>query len=170
MMDFLAALENLRFSIWVRESGSLWAFPMILFTHTLGMSIVAGGSSVIDLALLGIWPKVALKPLERMYPLLWTGFWINAVTGSMLLVADATTKMTNWDFGVKMIFIAIGTYVLYHMRKAVFSDPRLDQGPVPASSKRLAWISLICWFGAITAGRLLAYLGPVSGLSGVTNK
>jgi len=170
MMDFLTSIENLQFSIWVRESGSLWAFPMILFMHTLGMSIVAGGSSAIDLALLGIWPNIAVKPLERMYPLLWTGFWINAVTGSMLLVADATTKMTNWDFGVKMVFIAIGTYVLYIMRKAVFADPQLDKGPVSAQAKKLAWISLICWFGGITAGRLLAYLGPVSGLVGVTNK
>ena len=46
MMDFLASLENMQFSIWVRESGSLWAFPMILFMHTLGMSIVAGHAGV----------------------------------------------------------------------------------------------------------------------------
>ena len=28
------------------------------------------------------------------------------------------------------------------------------------------WAALACWFGAITAGRLLAYVGPVSGLAG----
>jgi hypothetical protein len=28
----------------------------------------------------------------------------------------------------------------------------------------LAWASLICWFGAICAGRLIAYVGPVAGL------
>jgi len=27
-------------------------------------------------------------------------------------------------------------------------------------------VSIICWLGAITAGRLLGYLGPVAGLAG----
>ena len=48
--------------------------------------------------------------------------------------------------------------VLYVMRKKVFSDPELDKMPVSGTAKRLAWASLICWFGAICAGRLLAYL------------
>jgi hypothetical protein len=30
----------------------------------------------------------------------------------------------------------------------------------------LAWASLICWFAAITAGRLLAYVGPNKGAPG----
>ena len=56
------------------------------------------------------------------------------------------------------------------MRKKVFRDPNLDNGPVPDSIKHLAWLSLICWIGAITAGRLLAYLGPVSGVPGLSNQ
>jgi hypothetical protein len=170
MMNFLTALEELRFSMWVRESGSIWAFPTFLFLHTLGMSIVAGGSAVIDLVLLGFWPKAPVQPLERLFPLIWCGFWINAVTGTVLLIADATTKLTNWDFGVKMVFVFAGVAVLYVMRKKVFGNPELDKTPLPADAKRLAWASLICWFGAITAGRLLAYVGPVSGAPGLTNK
>jgi len=165
-MNFLATLENMPFSIWVRESGSLWAFPTILFMHTLGMSIVAGGSTFIDLVLLGFWPKTPIKPLERIYPLLWLGFWINAVTGTILLIADATTKMTNPDFYVKMAFIFVGIWVLYIMRGKVFRDPKLDQEPISSGAKGLAWASLACWFGAIICGRLLAYVGPVSGLAG----
>jgi hypothetical protein len=106
----------------------------------------------------------------RLYPLMWFGFGINAVTGTALLIADAATKLTNWDFYVKMMFVVVGMGVLYAMRRQVFGDPQLDLAPVKASAKRLAWLSLVCWFGAITAGRLLAYVGPVSGLSGVTNK
>jgi len=169
-MDFLKSLEELQFSIWVRESGSIWAFPTVLFLHTLGMSIVAGGNAAIDLVLLGFWPKAPVKPLERLFPLIWWGFWLNAVTGSILLIADATTKLTNWDFYVKMTFVFAGVAVLYRMRKKIFSDPELDKGPISSSARGMAWASLICWFGAITAGRLLAYLGPVSGVPGVSNK
>lgn len=169
-MNFLNALEQMPFSVWVRESGSIWAFPTFLVLHTIGMSIVAGLSAMIDLVLLGFWPKVPVKPLVRLYPLMWFGFGINAVTGTVLLIADAATKLTNWDFYVKMMFVLVGMGVLYTMRKQVFGDPQLDEAPVKGSAKRLAWLSLVCWFGAITAGRLLAYVGPASGLSSVTNK
>jgi hypothetical protein len=54
------------------------------------------------------------------------------------------------------------------MRKKVFGDPNLDNGPMPGSAKGLAWASLFCWVAAVTAGRLLAYVGPVSGLPGAT--
>ena len=164
MMDFLSSLEQMPFSVWVRESGSIWAFPMFLFLHTLGMSIVAGGAGITSLALLGFWPKTSLKPMEKMIPMMWAAFWLNAITGTVLLIADATTKLTNPDFGVKMICVFAGTYFFYKMRGDVFADPRLDKGPVPAKAKTLAWASLACWFGAIVAGRLLAYVGPVSGL------
>ena len=62
MIEFLGKLENLQFSIWVRESGSVWAFPTILLLHTLGMSIVAGLSGIMDIVLLGFWPSVPVNP------------------------------------------------------------------------------------------------------------
>ena len=107
-MHFLNSLEQMPFSIWVRESSSIWAFPTFLVVHTIGMSIVAGLSAMISLAVLGFWPHIPLRPLERLYPLIWIGFWINAATGTVLLIADATTKLTNWDFGVKMAFVFAG--------------------------------------------------------------
>jgi hypothetical protein len=170
MLDFFAWLEQTRISLWVRESGTIWSFPTILLLHTLGMSIVAGGNAILDLVLLGFWPgKTPIKPLEKYFPLIWAGFWLNAVTGTLLLMADATTKLTNPDFGVKMAFIFAGVAVLYVMQKKVFADPALDEAPVSATAKKLAWASMICWFGAICAGRLLAYVGPVSGPPGLTN-
>jgi hypothetical protein len=169
MLDFLNKIEQTQFSIWIRESNSIWAFPMLLFVHTLGMSIVAGLNAMIDLVLLGLWPKTAIKPLERLYPLMWTGFWVNAITGTILLYGDAVSKLTNPDFYVKMGFVFAGMGVLYVMHKKVFADPQLDTAPVSGTAKRLAWASLICWFGAICAGRLLAYLGPVAGLPGLKN-
>ena len=167
MMHFLAALEHSRFSQWVLASGSIFAYPSILFMHTIGMAMVAGISAVIDLRLLGLSPRLPIKPLERLYPLMWLGFAINLLTGSVLMIADATTKLTNPDFYVKMIFVFSGVAILYAMRSRVFADPELDRAPVPVRAKSLAWISLVCWVGAVTCGRLLAYVGPVSGLTGL---
>jgi hypothetical protein len=156
--DFLVFLENMEFSQWVKDAPTIWAFPTILIVHTLGMSIVAGVSAMLSLVVLGFWPAVPMKPFARAFPLLWFGFGINAVTGTMMLVADATTKLTTLDFYLKMAFVFAGLYVLIRMRRQVFENPQLDRAPVSGNAKMLAWASLACWFGAIVSGRLLAYV------------
>jgi len=170
MMDFLSNLEQSSFSQWVLSANTIWAYPMILFLHTVGMALVAGLSSVIDLRLLGFAPKTAIRPLGRLYPFIWIGFAINLLTGTALLIADATTKLTNADFYVKMVFVFGGVAILAAMRRKVFGDPKLDESPVSPLAKRLGFLSLVCWVGAITCGRLLAYLGTVSGLPGLRNR
>jgi len=169
MMEFLGRLEQLPFFMWVLQSGSIWAYPTILTVHTIGMGILAGVTAIINMRLLGVGSTVPIKPLERLYPLMWFGFWVNLVTGSVLLIADATTKLINPDFYVKMVFVILGVVTLKVMRTRVFGDPDLDKAPVSGSAKGLALASLVCWLGAITAGRLLAYLGPVSGVPGLQN-
>jgi hypothetical protein len=143
---------------------------MFLFLHTLSMSIVAGLSATLDLVFLGFWPKLPTSPLERLYGPIWLGFWISTVTGTVLAVADATTRLTNPVFYVKMAFVFGGVWLLVLMRKRLFQDPELDHKVLPSSAKVLAWASLVCWLGAITAGRLLAYLGPVAGLGNINNQ
>ena len=158
MHSFLESLENLTFSQWVKDAPTIWAFPTILVLHTIGMAIVAGGSAMISLAVLGFWPAAPIKPFERMFPFMWAAFWLNAVTGTMMLVADATTKLTTLDFYIKMAFVFLGIYFLSRTRRQIFDDPQLDQVPLNGNAKMLAWASLACWFGAITSGRLLAYV------------
>jgi hypothetical protein len=157
-MKFLVFLEDLSFSHWVKEAQTVWAFPMILFVHTFGMAIVAGGAAMLSLVLLGFRPAGPIKPFGRVFPLLWVAFGINAVSGTMMLVADATTKLTTPDFYLKMVCVFAGLFVLIRMRREIFEDPQLDRVPLSGNAKVLAWASLGCWFGAIIAGRLLAYV------------
>lgn len=165
MMDFLKAIENAGFSRWVVESSSVFAFPSILLLHTIGMGIVVGICAGIDLRILGYAPAVPLAPLERFIPLFWIGFWVNAITGVIMLAADATTKAINPDFYVKMAFVFLAVINLQIIRKRVFRDPLIDKAPFSMNAKMLAILNLVFWLGAITAGRLLAYVGPVSGLN-----
>jgi hypothetical protein len=167
MMDFLNSLEQLQFSKWLLASNSIFAYPAFLFMHTVGMAMVAGVSAAIDLRLVGIAPTMPIRPLERLYPIMWWGFAINLVTGSALVIADASTKLTNVDFYIKMTFVFGGIALLVVMRKRIFRYPALDKAPLPAAAKALAWVSLGCWVGAVTCGRLLAYVGPLSGVHGL---
>jgi hypothetical protein len=165
MLHFFNSLEQMQFSQWVHDAPTIWAFPMILFVHTLGMSIVAGGSAMLSLMVLGFWPAVPMKPFARAFPVLYIGFGVNAVTGTMMLVADATAKLTTPDFYIKMLLVFAGLYVLIRMRRQVFEDPQLDRIALSGNAKMLAWVSLACWFGAIISGRLLAYIKPLAHLA-----
>jgi len=153
----LDTIENLGISTWVRESPSKLAYPTVLWLHVMGMGVVAGLGAMISLRLLGVSPKTPVRPLERLYPLIWFGFWVNAVTGTALLMASASKRMVDPVFYTKMIFIFAGVAVLQLTRKKVFRNLGPD-GALPENAKAFAWAGLICWLGAITAGRLLAYL------------
>jgi hypothetical protein len=162
VMNFLHMIEESGFSTWVRESPSIWAFPVILLIHTLGMGFIVGVSAGIDLRILGMAPSLRLAPMEKYLPILWFGFWTNAITGTMLLMADASMKLTNPDFYVKMAFIALSLVNLSMIRKQVFRDPLIETGKFSSKARFLAWSSLFCWLVVITSGRLLAYVGSPS--------
>jgi len=160
-VELLRALETSGFSVWVRESGSLWSFPGILLLHTYGMGIMVGLILAVDLSILGFVPALPLAPLEKFFPLFWAAFWINAITGTILLAADATAKLTNPDFGVKMAFIVLAVINQRMIQKRLFggSPAVAPAANARSNAKLLAWMSIVCWVGAITAGRLLAYVG-----------
>ncbi len=160
MMDFLAGIEQSGFSVWVRESNSLLAYPLILFLHTIGMGVVAGISGFIALRILGCGREVSLTDVRKMYPYMWAGFYLNAVTGVILFLIDATTKIIDPDFYIKLLFIAAAVVLMYQIDVKVFRDPLLEKRPIQMNGKILAFASIVCWMGAITAGRLLAYVGP----------
>jgi hypothetical protein len=155
--EFLDTIENLGISTWVRESPSKLAYPTVLWLHVMGMGVVAGISAMISLRLLGVSPKTPVQPLERLYPLIWWGFWVNAITGTALLLASASKRLVDPTFYIKMIFIFAGVAVLQLTRNKVFRTLGPDGG-LPESATTLAWAGLICWLGAVTAGRLLAYI------------
>ena len=169
MMPLLASLENSGFGTWVRESSSLWAYPTILFMHTVGLGFLVGLNVAIDLRILGVAEKLPLAPFEKFYRVMWGAFWINALSGTALLVADATTKLTNRVFYIKMVCIFFAVMSMVLIRRRAFGAVA-DRAAVAAPARALAAMSLVLWAGAITAGRLMAYFGPVSGAPGLQNR
>jgi hypothetical protein len=157
-------LEQTRVSVFIRESPSPYAFPFVLLLHTIGMGIVVALSAAVGLRVLGFAPAIKLAPMRKFFPILWLGFWVNAITGSLLVMQDATSKLTNYDFYVKLVFIVLAVINLQLLKKRVFGDPTFDDQRIPSNTKILAVMTMIFWIGAITAGRLLAYIGPVAGL------
>ena len=158
-MEFLRAIENSGLASWVRESPTIWAYPTIIFLHGVGMGFLVGMNTVIALRLLGFAPSLPVAPMGKFFSFMYLGFWINAASGLLLLIADATTFLTNPLFYLKMSLIALALVNIQFLKKTVYADPLPDMVPVPMTGKVLAGVSLFLWVGAITAGRLTAYIG-----------
>jgi hypothetical protein len=156
MMDALAALEATSFATWLRESGSLWAYPTVLTLHTVGLAVLVGPSWALDLRLLGFAPAVPLRGLEKAFPVMWAGFWVNGISGLMLFAADATTKGATLLFATKLALIAIAVVNIFAIRRVVYR-----RGVEPATgptAKALAVCSIVLWIAAIGTGRWMAYV------------
>ena len=159
MMQLLASIEGSGFSTWLRESGSIWAYPTVLTLHTVGLGILVGGHWVVSLRVLGQGRTIPLSAYAPLFAWMWGGFWLNLVTGVMLLAADATTKSTQWIFFVKMALVILAVLLVTVMRRSLYGRGRdVDADGVPPGGRALAWSALAVWVAAITAGRLMAYL------------
>jgi hypothetical protein len=156
MDPLFAWIEATGLSIWLRESPSLWVFPFVLILHTVGLAFFVGSNVAWDLRLLGFVVGIPLRPLQRYFLVMWVGFWVNAVSGVLLLIAYPTKALTNPLFYVKLTLIGIGIGVALRMRREV---RRADDGEtaVPSQVRTLAAASLACWIAVIFAGRFLAY-------------
>lgn len=156
MMEIFAALENSGLSAWLRESGSIWAYPTILTLHTVGLALLVGGNIALDLRVLGVAPHVDVDALARLFPVMWWGFAINTVSGLLLFAADATSKGVLKIFFLKLACVAGGVVVMVAMRRSLV---RSGAGTAVGDGvRRLAVLSLVLWATAITAGRFMAYV------------
>ena len=160
MTDFLVTIENLPLSAWLRESNSIWAYPTMLTLHTIGLALLVGASAALDLRVLGWGQALALADLRPLFRWMWVGFWVNALSGVVLLMADASTKAAAPMFLMKLGLVAIGVAVMAAQKRETFA-------PAAASTRgarSLALVSLTVWFTAISAGRLMAYPGLFFGI------
>jgi hypothetical protein len=157
VLQLLEAIENSAYPTFVRESPSLWAYTLVLSLHAMGLAVVVGLSSAVALRLLGFARNIPLAPLGRLFPFMYVGFWINALSGLALLAASATGMLTNPLFYAKLVFVAGGVLVLRVLRHTVFTEALASGGQAPPPARKLAIASLACWGLAIVAGRLTAY-------------
>jgi hypothetical protein len=155
MGSLLGQLEQSGVATWIREGGVLYGYPLILFLHTLGLSTLVGLSSAISLRLLGFARGIPLASLARLFTLMWAGLGLTLVTGLLLFIADATRHASNPAFVTKLFFVVIAVTALALTWTRVFRGQQ--------RGRALAVLSLACWCGALSAGRMMAYIAEFVG-------
>ena len=160
-------IEATSLSTWLRESPSLWAFPFVLILHTVGLAFFVGVNVAWDVRVLGFSVGIPLDALRRYFLVMWAGFWINAVSGVLLLIAYPTKALTNPLFYAKLLLIGFGIVLTRRIGRQIQGpgsgtrDPGLEsttqETNVPPFARVLAAASLAYWIAVVFAGRLLAY-------------
>ena len=158
-MGVLVWLESLPLAVWVHESPSVWAQPTVLTLHTMGMAVLVGASWVLDLRLLGISRNIPLSAFRWVFRAVAVGLIVNVVTGVLLFAQRATTWGTALPFLIKIGLVIASVATLVPIRSRVFASDT-NQAEVSGSARLLAIASILAWSGAVTSGRLLAYLVP----------
>ena len=146
----LVWIENTSLALWV--STSLWAYPFLLSIHITGLAIIVGIFAIRDFHLVGVVSGLSVSNFLELKRLAYCGFMINSLSGIMLFSSQASYLATNLPFLLKIFFIGSGMILASQIHKTI------EEKKGHAGLKKLAILSLICWFGAIVAGRLIAYI------------
>ncbi len=145
--------------------GMAWTWPTLETLHFLALCLLLGALLVMDLRLIGLEKAIPLKAVHSLMPVAIGAFAVNLITGLGFLVGDPRLYTSNWAFWTKMVLILLAglNFLLYYKKV----EPQLFKlGPndaTPGLAKAVGAASLLFWFGVLTFGRLLPYLGPGGG-------
>jgi hypothetical protein len=162
MIDALTRwLGGSAFAQWFLDNGA-WTWPMAESLHFIGLTTLIGSIGLIDLRILGIGKGIRIADLHHLVKFTVAGFVLNVVTGSMFVTAMPDQYFLNRAFHFKVFFLTLaGLNVLAfygsQFRRLKQLGPQ-EEAPLPA--RLMAGLSLVCWIGVITAGRLLTFYRP----------
>jgi hypothetical protein len=156
-MGFLEWLQGTWVGVLVAES--LWGYPLLETIHTVGMAMMIGSLGLINLRVLGYKPDLPLLDTRALLPLAWLGFTLNAISGTLLFTSDAVYFWGKYTFRIKMVLIILGGINAALLGQRVFREAvaGAPAAPPAAGTQWIAFLSLVFWFGAVIAGRLIAY-------------
>ena len=161
----LQAISDWLESTWLSDafvSQGLWSWPMAESLHFMGLCLLVGSVGLVDLRMLGMAKGIPLSAIHKLIPFGVAGFLVNFSTGTLFVFGDADQYIFNDAFRFKLLFLLIaGINVLFFyttgFRQTKTLGPAAD---MPWTVKLMAGVSLACWIGVITCGRLITFYRP----------
>lgn len=163
MFDFVQHLAQRleTSSLGTTIGGSGYLFPVCEVIHVVGLALVIGSISIVDLRLLGL--ASLRRPVtdltRQMLPLTWTGFCIAALSGALMFSANATRYVAIGYFQLKFVFLLLAAVNMLIFHVLTWKSVTLwDEQPRPPLMARLAGaVSLCCWIVVVFLGRWVGF-------------
>lgn len=156
-MQLLTWIDNSALVEWLTFTS--WVYPWVISFHSIGMAFLVGVLLMIILRVLGV-GSFSIAPLGRFMVVVRIAFTLTLLTGVTLLIIDVQRFVFSPTFQIKMLFIVLAGGFAIALIRMTFRDGAVwsASGPAPTAVRVVAAVSLVCWAGAIAAGRLTAYL------------
>jgi len=136
-----------------------WVWATCETLHFIGLCLLFGIASFVDLRMLGLMKGISFHALHRLLPWGVLGFGINMITGMFFFVAAYDQYTTNLVFQWKLVLMMLaGLNVLYF---TIFDEPwEVGAGDnAPPMAKFVAASAFVLVIGVIFCGRMLPFLG-----------
>ena len=160
MRELLTWLEASGLGHAMRGAG-VWSYGVANLIHILGVATLFGSVLVLDLRLLGLFSRAPLAAVAApTVPLAAIGFTIAVLSGSCLIVTNATDYIDNPLLLIKFPAIALG---LLNALALSFVPAWRERGARELTARErgqlatFGGLSLAAWLTAVACGRLIAY-------------
>jgi len=150
------AMDNLWLANAIKDSR--WWFPVIETIHVLGFSLLMGTTFLVDMHFFGI--SMNRQPVQRIARQLWpwtiAGLLVTALTGVLMVIAEAIKCLENQAFWPKMIFFVLAVIFQLTLHRKLTMDE--DAQPSPAMGKLAGVVSVFLWSAIFVAGRAIGFV------------
>ena len=159
-MTFLNYLQTSPLTQWLLIS--MLGFPTLIALHSVGMGVVVGLTFVIALRLNGLLPGMDAALLLTFLRIAAWGFLLNLITGLLLFMTRGPEYLATGMFLLKMLLVLMSAAIVVWIGRRLRAFELSEEDVVAdRSSARLAAVATALWFGAVVAGRLIAYVGDL---------
>jgi hypothetical protein len=139
-----------------------WGWPIAEIVHFLGLCLLMGTVGMFDLRMMGAVRGPSLAALHRLVPYGVAGFALSAASGFLFVVAAPFEYIDNPAWQLKMALMAaagVNMIVFYATTARAAHALAPDDAP-PLAARLFAIVSLGCWVGVITCGRVITAFRP----------
>ena len=161
------ALADWLQSTWINGvvMGYAWSWPSLETVHFIALCFLIGALLIMDLRLIGFQSVIPLRAVHRLMPVAIVAFTFSLLSGIGFLFGDPNLYFINPAFWIKMGLVALAglNFLVYYFKVEPALVALGPSEPTPPLAKTVGVASLVFWFGVLTFGRLLPYLGTGGG-------
>ncbi|MDO9437491.1 hypothetical protein [Hydrogenophaga sp.] len=130
-----------------------WAYPMLEVVHLLGVGLLFGNLTLLELRVFGLGKALPIEPLAKLsLGVVATGFLMAAASGLLMFGTQAGELLANRVFTAKMVLIMLAgcNAGWFHARRSL---QRQD-----GMARVLMLLSTVLWLLVLTCGRWIGYV------------
>jgi hypothetical protein len=141
---------------------SKWGWPTAESIHFIGLNLLIATVGMFDLRMLGVARGVTLSALHKLVPFGVAGWLMCVATGFLFVMSAPSQYLYNPAFQTKMglMLLAGANMVVFYLTTATAVRATAPDNLPPVRARIIAAVSLACWLGVITGGRLITFFRP----------